>query len=320
MARRRNRLTDTALPRQVDAELLTDWDVARDAFIRECRIRNLSEHTVKYYRNELESLRKALASNGAPTDPTKVTADDIKEALILPMMDAGKKDTTINARLRAARAFFNFLARERFILDNPMDSVKLVRQKRSVIPTFTRQQVLALLGAPDQTTFTGVRDYTILLVLFETGLRARELVNIRVDDVRFEDGVIRVRNPKGINERLVPFQSTVKNQLRKYLAIRGPLEHDFLFVNIDNEPLSVRQVQQRFKIYGRKAGITNVRCSPHTARHTFARMFIANGGDAFTLQRILGHTTLEMTRRYVDLFSDEVAKSHRKHSPIERLF
>src|SRR5690606_2067469 len=86
MAGGRNLLTDTALPRQVDAQRLTDWDVARDALIRECRIRNLSEHTVKYYRNELDSLRKALASNGAPTDPTKVSADDIKEALILPMM------------------------------------------------------------------------------------------------------------------------------------------------------------------------------------------------------------------------------------------
>ncbi|OYD08588.1 tyrosine-type recombinase/integrase [Paludifilum halophilum] len=320
MPRRRNRLTMDVNPKQVDAELLDDWDLARDSFLRDCRVRNLSEHTVKYYRNELETLRKTLVAGKAPTDPTKIMAEHIKEAVILPMMDAGKKETTINARLRAARSFFNFLERERYIMDNPMASVQLVRQKRSVVQTFTRQQVLAILGAPDQMTFTGVRDYTLLLLLFETGLRVKELVNVRIDDIRFEDGVLRVQDPKGINERLVPFQTTVRGQLRKYLSLRGKLEHDFLFVNIDNEPISIRQVQNRFRIYGRIAGITNVRCSPHTARHTFARMFVASGGDAFTLQRILGHTTLEMTKRYVALFSDEITKSHKKHSPIEKLF
>jgi integrase/recombinase XerD len=119
---------------------------------------------------------------------------------------------------------------------------------------------------------------------------------------------------------MVPFQGTVKRQLRKYLMVRGELETPYLFVTLDNTQVSIRAFQDRMAEYGKKAGITNVRCSPHTARHTFAKMYIQNGGDAFSLQRILGHTTIDMTRVYVDLFSSDIKNAHKKVSPIERLF
>src|SRR5690606_39930608 len=93
-----------------------------------------------------------------------------------------------------------------------------------LVETFSRQQVHDLLRQPDQTTFTGLRDYTILLVLFETGVRIKELVNIKVNDINFEDNTLRIRDPKGLRERLVPFQTTVKKYLRKYLQVRGNLE------------------------------------------------------------------------------------------------
>lgn len=322
MKRRRNALSPEELagPDVVAEDLVSDFDIARDAFLRDCRIRNLSEHTVIFYRNELNALRQTLEKQNIDTNPQKITARIIKENVILYMMDEGRKGTAINARLRAARAFFNFLERERMIVVNPMKEVSLVRQKRSVIETFTPQQIKALLAQPKQTTFTGLRDYTMLMLLFETGVRVKELVNIRVDDIKWDEGMIRIRDPKGVNERLVPFQATMKRQLRKYVQIRGNVETDFLFVTVDNKPVSIRGFQERMKEYGRMAGITNVRCSPHTARHTFAKMSVLNGCDVFTLQKILGHTTLEMTRRYVELFASDVAKSHRKFSPVEKLF
>lgn len=296
-----------------------DYDAAVDAFIRDCRIRNLSEYTIRFYRNELSGLRKLLEADGRDSNPVSVTAKDIKERVILRMMNEGRKESAINARLRACRAFFNFLERERMIPVNPMDSVTLVKQKRRVIETFTREQIQALLRQPNQKTFTGIRDYTMLLLLFETGVRVKELVNIRVDDVRLEDGMIRIRDPKGSRERLVPFQSKMKRQLMRYLSIRGKSDCDHLFITLDDTPVAVRSFQERMAEYGKKAGIENVRCSPHTARHTFAKMYIQNGGDAFSLQKILGHTSLEMTRVYVELFSNDVARAHSKVSPVERL-
>ena len=322
MRRRRNRLTpdELAVPAVLESELIGDFNFAVDSFIRDCRVRNLSEHTIRFYRNELNTLRQMLEHQGVETDPQKITAKIIKENVILYMMDQGRKETSINARLRAARALFNYLERERLIVSNPMNEIALVRQKRSIIQTFTPQQVKALLAQPDQLTFTGLRDYTMLMLLFETGVRVKELVNIRVDDIKWDDGMIRIRDPKGIRERLVPFQGKMKKQLRKYVAVRGTIESDALFVTVDNTAISIRAFQERMKEYGEMAGIKNVRCSPHTARHTFAKMSVLNGCDVFTLQKILGHTSLEMTKRYVEMFSTDVSKSHRKFSPVERLF
>lgn len=322
MSRRRsNKLApeQLATPAVTDAEIVDSFEMALDFFLRDCRVRNLSESTVRYYRNELFTFRKILEQQQLDTNPNKITSKVIKENVILAMMDDDRKESAINARLRAVRSFFNFLERERLVVQNPMDSVKLVRQKQPVIETFSREQINALLRQPNQRTFTGLRDYTIILLLFETGLRIKELVNIRIDDVKFEENMIRIRSPKGSKERVVPFQATMKRQLRKYLAIRGDVGHDFLFVSIDDKPVAIRTFQERFSKYGKQAGIKNVRCSPHTCRHTFAKMFVENGGHAFTLQAILGHTSLEMTRRYVNLFSKEIGQAHKKYSPVERL-
>lgn len=319
--RRSNKLApeQLAAPAVTDAEIVDSFEMALDSFLRDCRVRNLSESTVRFYRNELGTFRKILEQQRIDTNPNKITPKVIKERVILTMLDENRKESAINARLRAVRSFFNFLERERMVVQNPMDSVKLVRQRQQVIETFSREQIHALLRQPDQLTFTGLRDYTMLLLLFETGLRVKELVNVRVDDIKFDDNMIRVRNPKGSQERLVPFQSTMKRQLRKYIAIRGEVDNDFLFVSIDDEPLAIRAFQDRMKLYGKRADIKNVRCSPHTCRHTFAKMFIQNGGDAFTLQNILGHTSLDMTRRYVNMFSQDVSRAHKKYSPIEKL-
>lgn len=319
--RRSNRLTeaDHETPHAINEEILDDFDLAVHVFLRNCKIRNLSEQTLIYYRSQLTQFRNMLEKQRIATDPNRITAKIIKENVILKLMEDGKKETTINTKLRAIRAFFNFLHKERYIVNNPADDFTLIKQKRTVIETFTREQVQALLRQPDQMTFTGVRDYTMLLLLFETGVRVKELLGIRVEDIRWEDKMIRIRDPKGYKERLVPFQSTVRNQLRKYLSIRGEIDKEILFVNIDNRALTIRTFQERMKQYGRQAGLKNVRCSPHTARHTFAKMSVQNGANVFELQKILGHTSLDMVRNYVNYFSTDVAKAHRKFSPIEKL-
>lgn len=320
MARRKNKLI---FQEDIEAENIvevTDFDIALTLFLRDCKIRNLSEYTLNYYSNELTKFRKMLEEQGKPTNPSQIKSNAIKECVILKMMEEGRKDATINARLRAIRSFFNFLHREGYLFTNPMSGIKLIRQKIQVVETFSRQQVHDLLRQPDQTTFTGLRDYTMLLVLFETGVRVKELANVKIDDINFEDNTLRIRDPKGLKERLVPFQTTVKKYLRKYLQVRGNLEHDYVFVTLDNTPISVRAFQNNMAKYGRQANIKNVRCSPHTIRHTFAKMAVLNGADIFTLQKILGHSSLEMVRRYVELFSKDIQKNHQKFSPVENLF
>ena len=288
-------------------------------FLRDCKIRNLSDHTIQYYKNELFKFIKRLESLGIETSPVTITTK-ILEDHILRMFDDGLKETTINANLRAIRSFFNFLERECLIVKNPAKPLKLVKQKKTIIQTFSRDQIHALLRQPDRTSFTGLRDYTMMMFLLETGVRVKELCGISVKDINWNDGVVTIRQPKGLRERNVPIQRTMRKQLSTYLQIRGSVDHGFLFINIDNEPIAIRAVQVNISKYGRMAGIKDVRCSPHTFRHTFAKMSVQNGADVFTLQQVLGHTTMDMVRNYVNMFSNEIYASHRKFSPIEKLF
>jgi integrase/recombinase XerD len=321
MARRKNQLVSEQMnPHQAPINDVTNFHQALTLFLRECKIRNLSEHTIQYYKNELKAMEKMLEQQNQPTDPAKVTRKMIRENVILYMMETlGRKETAINARLRAVRAFFHFLDKELIIFENPMNDIKLIRQKRNVIETFTAEQVKALLRQPDLSSFTGFRDYSILLLLLETGIRLKELCGICVDHVNLDDGYILITEGKGYKQRNVPIQSAMRQQLRKFITLRGELDTDILFVTIDNTPISNRQVQNLIAKYGRKAGIKNVRCSPHTFRHTFARMSVTNGADIFSLQAILGHTSMDMVRNYVNMFSQDVKKNHGKFSPLEGL-
>lgn len=307
------------LDEAIAVEITPDFDTAVNMFLRDCKIRNLSEYTVKYYRNELLSVRLMLESQGKSADPACIDLEIIRENIILYMMEElGRKESAINAKLRAVRAWLNWLHSEKMLENNPAENLSLIKQKRTIIETFDREQMRDILDQPDQGTFTGLRDHTLMSLLFETGVRLRELCDLSTSDILWEQSQIRV-DGKGDKERLVPFQIKMKRLLRKYISVRGDVENDSLFVTIDNTPLTRRQVQNLINMYGKKANIKNVRCSPHTFRHTFAKMSVQNGADIFTLQKILGHASLEMVRTYVELFSPEVAANHRRFSPLENL-
>lgn len=317
MGRRKNKISPNNL--QTSKTDVESFEYLYNLFVRDCKIRNLSEHTFQYYKNELLKFCKRLERNKVDTYPTTITEETIKDVVILGMMEEGKREATINANLRAIRSFFNFLEKEGYIVENPVKNVQLVKQKRTIIQTFSRGDIHSLLRQPNRSTFTGIRDYTLMMFLLETGVRVRELCDIQTTDINFQDGVVRI-DGKGNKERNVPIQKTMKKQLANYLQIRGHLDTKTLFVNIDNDPLAIRAVQTNIKKYGRMSGIKNVRCSPHTFRHTFAKMSVQNGADVFSLQAVLGHTSMDMVRNYVNMFSNEVRDNHSKFSPIEKLF
>ena len=320
MSRRRNLLisdTNEEVRKHTPAEL--SFDDAVSKFLQESKLRNLSRDTLKYYAMQLRIVDGYLKDAIGTVDVAQITKQDIREHVILRMMDAGLKETTINSRLRAVRAFFNFLAREALIVRNPMKTVSLVKEKQDAIETFSAEQVRLLFRAPDMRTFTGNRDYTMIMLMLETGVRLKELVGIKTHHISLDEGLILITEGKGNKERLVPIQKSMRAQLVAYLDLRGDVESEYVFLNIDNGQLSKRQWQIRLKAYGESVGIKNVRVSPHTFRHTFAKMAVQNGANIFELQKMLGHSTLDMVRRYVNLYSADVARGHAKFSPIEKL-
>jgi integrase/recombinase XerD len=320
MARRTNELSIEELSIINSPKIVKeiDFQMALSLFVDDCLIRNLRPQTIQYYRNELSVFYKILRENEFNPAPTNITKDQIK-CIILHMKEKGLQTVTINTRLRAIRAFFNFLHRERHIKENPLSDIKLLKDRRKVVETFTNEQLQTLFNQPNLRSFVGVRDYTFMLLLLETGIRVSELEGICVQDILWNESKLHIRNTKTYKERIVPIQSKMKNQLQKYIQIRGVMETDALFVTLDGEKMSKRQFQNRVTFYGKQAEIKGVRCSCHTFRHTFAKLSVKNGAGIFELQQILGHTSMEMVRVYVNLFSDDVLDKHKTFSPLTNM-
>jgi len=231
-------------------------------------------------------------------------------------------DHTVNTYLRAVRAFWSWLMEEGIIIDNPFHHVKLPKVTKKVVTTFTAEQIKALLEAIDMSSPQGQRDYVMILTLLDTGLRISELINLKMENVHLDEGVVKVLG-KGGKERLVPVGSEVVRFLWRYIGTLRPQPQNNLchtvFLTFDGHPLTTQYFRNRMKKYGRKAGLSGVRCSPHTLRHTSAVSYLRNGGDAFTLQRLLGHTTLLMTRHYCEIADVDVKKAHVQASPVDNL-
>ncbi|SEI14489.1 integrase/recombinase XerD [Halobacillus karajensis] len=325
MARRKNTLDEKelAILESETKSHVESFEEAINLFVQDCELRNLRPHTIKYYTNEFSAFLNNLRDQGIDTQllkPYNFTEEHAKENVILYMKNyKGNRIVTINTRLRALRALFNFLSKQKHIPKNPFENIKLLKDRKTVIATFTREQLKKLFKQPDLKTFTGIRDYTIMMLMLESGIRVNELAGLSLNDIRWEDDLICIRNAKSYRERLVPIQNEMKKQLKKYIAIRGYVETEAIFVTVDGTRLTKRGIQQRIIKYGDMAKIKDVRCSCHTFRHTFAKLSVQQGANIFELQTILGHTSMEVVKIYVNLFGNDVRESHKKFSPLKVL-
>ncbi len=316
MARRKGLKTShsSTLPKNGVKEI--DFTEAVDIFLTGMLLKGLAPRTREWHKENLSALKNFLTQEGKNTAPVSMTESILKQNFILPMIKHGFKINTINGRIRTCRSFYTYLLKEGYILSNPAKRLTKLKQDKPIIETFTKNQVNKLLSVINRQTFVGFRDYVIILLFLETGIRVSEAARIKVEHILFEEQMIRIHG-KGAKGRIVPFQTKLKGLMYKYLKERSEVDHPYLFINRDEKPLKKRTIQDRFSIYGKKANLKGVRCSPHTMRHTMAKFYIMAGGDVFSLQKILGHASLDMVRRYVELFGSEIKEQHKKYSPIK---
>ncbi|MCX7911986.1 MAG: tyrosine-type recombinase/integrase [Dehalococcoidales bacterium] len=277
-----------------------------------------------------------LASRGLSTEVTKITPYYIRAFIMYLQQkrcfsnhrlnrpkEKSLSGHTVNCYLRSVRAFFSWLVSEGIIENSPFDRVKIPKAPKKVIPTFSDSQIQDLISVIDIRSPEGFRDYTIILVLLDTAMRVSELCHLQLDDVWLEDGLLKVLG-KGNKERLIPIGKQVQKCLWRYISRYRPEPQlpncNHVFLTRDGRPLTKDRVEKIIARYGKKAALTGVRCSPHTFRHTATLKFLRNGGDVFTLQKMLGHASLEMTRRYCELADIDVKKAHTTASPVDNLF
>ena len=298
---------------------LVTSQAAIDAFIDAIWLEEgLSRNTLAAYRRDLTLYGKWLAEKARALNDT--AADDI--TAYFSHRHALTKATSANRRLTVFKRYFRWALRENQIAADPTLKLQSAKQALRVPKTLTEAQVEALLAAPDTSNALGVRDRTMLELMYASGLRVSELVDLRVFNVSMNDNVLRVLG-KGSKERLVPFGEVAAQWLRQYLAaprqelLSGKQTQD-LFVTSRGANAGGAMSRVMFWMIVRKyalaAGITQ-KLSPHTLRHAFATHLLNHGADLRAVQMLLGHADISTTTIYTHVARERLAQLHAQHHP-----
>jgi integrase/recombinase XerD len=293
-------------------------EAAREAFLARCAALNLAAGSVVWYRHILRDLEAFLARRGAQK-LAAVTPALLREHLAA-LRSKGHSSETVFRTYGGIRCAFRFWTREGMLPRNPMELVERPRRERALIRPMSPEQAARLLESPDARSWEGVRDKAMMMLMLDSGLRISEVLSLEAARVDWVNCAAVVMG-KGRKERSVPFSARTAQALLEYARARSqrPIKGAQFFLGRTGKAICRSKMRKLIVRYGREAGIEGVRLSPHTLRHTFAVLYIRNGGDSFSLQEILGHSTLEMTRQYVNLARRDVAEQHRKFSPMDSL-
>ena len=281
-------------------------------FFQQQERKGLSQFTIKHDRDNIRAVGKYIDLDTAVRDVTSAALEVAFDA----MRERGLKPNTVIGRRKTWDKLYRYVGLAGYCLTNPVSGVVKMQAQDTEIPSFTKSQLHDLLAQPKAQTFCGLRDRTMMQLLADTGLRLRELLDLQVDQIDTKRRVL--RSIAGKNGKLadVPMSQAMSKKLETYLAVRGRPATEAVFVTLAGTPVSRRTFQSRMHEYGQQAGICDVRVSPHTMRHTFAKLWILNGGDAFTLQRILRHSTMDMVNHYIYLWASEIQERHDRFSPV----
>lgn len=283
-----------------------------------CTALNLADGTLAWYENILRELMQSLSAQGV--ERLEQVAPEHLRTHLSALRRKGLASETVFRAYGAIRCAFRFWKREGKLADNPMELIERPRRERTLIRPLSPEQAARLLEMPDARRSQGLRDRAMMALMLDSGLRVSEVLSLEVNRIEWVNCTLTVMG-KGRKERTVPFSARTGQILLEYTRARakGPVKDPQFFLGRTGRRLERTKVRKLVVRYGKAAGIEGVRVSPHTLRHTFAVIYIRNGGDSFSLQEILGHSTLEMTRRYVHLARRDVAEQHKKFSPMDFL-
>ncbi len=256
-----------------------------------------SDNTVKNYREDLEEFFSFLKAKGEIKNIGEVSHLEVR-VFLGELLKRGLKKSSIARKLSTLRTFFKWLKREGLIKVNPARLLSSPKYQRQLPRFLTEEETFKLVESPEKEDPLSLRDRAILELLYSSGLRIGELVNLKTGDVDFSRGIVKVMG-KGRKERIVPLGNMAQEALLKYLQVRDLFnpKTDHLFLNRFGDPLSPRGFQKKIKQYALKANLLKP-ITPHLLRHTFATHLLDRGADLRSIQELLGHRRLSTTQRY----------------------
>jgi integrase/recombinase XerD len=275
----------------------------------------LAKNSLAAYRRDLTLFADWLGREQS-RELAQARASDVQGYMLA--RHAASKATSANRRLAVFRRFYRWGLRERLVTEDPTLKLRPARQPMRVPKAITEAQVDALLAAPDTDTPLGARDRAMLELMYASGLRVSELVELKLVNLSLPDGVVRVMG-KGSKERLVPFGDEARRWLEAWLAtsraeILDGRRSDALFVTIRAAAMTRQMFWNLVKKYALAGGIRNP-ISPHTLRHAFATHLLNHGADLRAVQLLLGHADISTTTIYTHVARERLRQLHAKHHP-----
>lgn len=278
----------------------------------------LSENTLSAYRNDLANFGRWLVSSNQKLSDAKT--EDIQSFLAY-RYEKGQKSRSEARLLSTLRRFYAYCLREGKVLENPTHLLEAPKSSHSIPVTLNENQIVALLEAPDTTTDLGLRDRAMVELLYATGLRVSELINLQLSQLSIEPGVLRVIG-KGDKERLVPVGEEALDWLTAYLRESRPnlLHHkpartNEIFVTRRGVGMTRQAFWYMIKRYAVIAGISTDVISPHTLRHAFATHLLNHGADLRVVQMLLGHSDISTTQIYTHVADQRLRELYAEHHP-----
>ncbi len=279
--------------------------------------RGLADNTVSAYQRDLEQYAHFLHGRGYD-DFRQTQREDVTDFLARLRRQQNQSSATVARKLSSLRQMHRFLVREGLTDVDPTANVASPTLPEHLPSVLVVEECRALLNAPDQSTSFGLRDAAMLWLMYSSGLRVTELVNLRIHDLNFKEGILRVTG-KGGKQRLIPVAPTVISLVQTYLAVARQefvkdIREDALFLSARGRPMTRVRFWGLFKEYARQAGLPE-EISPHVLRHSFATHLLAGGADLRAIQEMLGHSSLSTTEIYTHLSTADLRETYDQTHP-----
>ena len=281
-------------------------------FIISKKTKGLAEKTLQSYQSQFQAVARHI---DVKMDIAMLQKADL-DAMIISMRDASLSPNSINSYTRTLKSFFSWCNEQGITRLN----IPLYKAEETVKETYSDAELAALLKKPDirKATFAEYRDWVIINFLLNCGSRAATVRAIQIRDVDLDGGMVFYRHTKNRKAQVIPLCSAMVAILREYLRHRGGEAADYLFCTETGSQLTENGLRQSIARYNTRRGVQKT--SIHLFRHTFARKYLIDcGGDAFTLQKLLGHSTLAMTKHYCAIFDADLTKNYDNFSPLAQL-
>jgi len=280
--------------------------------------KGLAKNTIESYKRDLANFLSFLRKNYDNNLDVNFVSTTVIISYLLKMQKSGKANSSISRACAAIRSFFQFLLKENIINKDPTGNLDVPKLEHRLPKVLTIKEVENLLLQPNTATPLGIRDRSILELMYSTGIRASELLSLHIDNVNLEAGFLRCIG-KGSKERIIPVSNIALEYLTLYLSdarkqLLNGRETKILFINRQGKAITRQGLWKIIKKYSKKAGISQ-RVTPHTLRHSFATHLLENGADLRAVQEMLGHADISTTQIYTHLTRNKLKEVYDNTHP-----